>query len=437
MHLRHFSISLVMLAGLGAASSSAFAQAGTNGAWVGTWAAAPFAQPNKDSAFAKETTLRQIVHVSVGGSAVRIVLTNEFGTSDLKIGGAAIALPVAPTASASAATESTTASATSTQPGNAQPGNTQPSSAIQPASTVPVLFGGQPAITIAPGAIAVSDPVSLRLAPQSDLAITLFIPGQTVETVTYHGFADQTNFQADGNQLTAASFESAQPVSSWRFLKGVDVQGNARGVIVCLGDSITDGALSKPNTNHRYPDVLAARLEANPATANLGVLNEGIGGNRVLHDGTGPSALARFDRDVLAQAGVQYVILLEGINDIGRLAAPKLPGDAISADDLIAAYKQLITRAHLHGIKIIGATLTPYQGAKYESETGEAVRDKVNDFIRNSGEFDAVLDFSKATADPANPKHFSETANSGDNLHPNDAGYKAMADSIDLKLFAQ
>lgn len=394
--------------------------------WVGTWAAAPYGQANTKAAFAEDTTIREIVHVSVGGSAVRVVLTNEFGTSDLKISGVSVAIPLG--------TPATSVPANETNPSKAV---IQPSSAIRRDSAVPVRFGGNPDVTIAPGAIAISDPVSLQLNPLSGLAVTIFIPGQKIDTITYHAFAGQSNFEAKGNQLNVSELESPRSTWSWRFLKAIDVSGSAEGAIVCFGDSITDGVLSRANANHRYPDILAVRLQANPATSNLGVLNEGIGGNSVLHEVTftGPSALARFDRDVIAQAGVRYVILLEGINDIGRVPAPKQPSDVISGDDLIHAYQQMIVRAHLHGIKVIGATLTPYQGAHTDSETGQAIRDKLNDFIRNSGMFDGVVDFAKVTADPANPKHYSTLADGGDHLHPSDGGYKLMGESIDLKLF--
>ena len=388
--------------------------------WTGTWAASPFSQANHANVFAADTTLREIVHVSQGGSAIRIVLSNEFGATDLKIGAASVALPTASVALPTAGAALTSAAG-----------------AIQASTAVPVRFSGQPSVTIAPGALAISDPVPMRLAAQSDLAVSLFIPAQTVETISFHGFADQTNFGADGNQITAAQLTSPHTVRSWMFLKGVDVTGGAQGAVVCYGDSITDGAHSTVDSNRRWPDVLATRLGADSKTAHLGVLNEGIGGNRVLHDGVGPSALARFDRDVLAQTGVRYLIILEGINDIGRLANPRLPGDQITADDLIAAYEQMITRAHLHGIKVFGATLTPYGGAKYASPAGQAVRDKLNEFIRHGGQLDGVIDFDKATTDPANPKQYLPAYDSGDHLHPSDAGYKAMGEAIDLKLFTK
>lgn len=382
-------------------------------AWVGTWAASPFAAANRHNLFAEDTTLRQYVHISLGGSTFRLVLSNEFGTSDLKIGGASVALPAGP-------------------PENGQ----APDGSIKPGTAKPVLFGGQPDITIAPGALVLSDPVVVPASSLSDLVVTLFLPGQPIETLSYHSFADQTNFIAAGNQLTAATLDKAHNQHSWFFLKGVQVEAPTQGAVVCFGDSITDGAHSTANANRRWPDVLAERLIANKKTSALAVMNEGIGGNRVLHDGTGPSAVARFDRDVLAQPDVRYVIVLEAINDIGRLKHPYRPGDLITADDLIAGYKQLIERAHEHGIKIYGATLTPYQGAGYESDAGEEVRDKVNAFIR-SGAFDGVIDFDKVTQDPANPKRFLPAFDSGDHLHPSDAGYKAMGDAIDLKLFTR
>jgi lysophospholipase L1-like esterase len=254
--------------------------------------------------------------------------------------------------------------------------------------------------------------------------------------LTEHTFADAANFDAPGDQLQAATLSSPHDNSNWRFLKSVDVLASAKdGAIVAFGDSITDGAHSTKNANARWPDVLAQRLHANHGTDGLAVLNTGIGGNRVLHDGTGPSALARFGRDVVQQAGVKYVIVLESINDIGHAADPLKPYDIVSADDLIAGLSQLATRAHTHGIKIIGATLTPYVGAKYQSPKGEQMRQAVNEWIRTTHELDGVIDFDKMTTDPAHPGMFLPSDDSGDHLHPGDAGYKVMGDGIDLKLF--
>jgi lysophospholipase L1-like esterase len=374
--------------------------------WVGTWAAAPFAASNaKDQIGAADVTLRQIVHVSLGGSRVRIVLTNEFGSDPLIVGAAHIALSA---------------------------GGPE----IKLASANALTFSGRNSIIIPPGATAVSDPVDLKLPPLSDLAVSLFLPAQPIHSLSQHGFAAQTNYIAPGNLVGEKILSGATQFSSWDFLKGVQVLGGINdGAIVALGDSITDGAHSTANTNSRWPDELARRLQADKKLAGLGVLNEGIGGNRVLHDGTGPSALARFDRDVLSQAGVKYLIFMESINDIGSAANPKGGRDVVTAADLIAGLQQLVERAHVHGIKVIGATLTPYVGAGYASPAGETMRTAVNDWIRSYKPLDGVIDFDMATRDPADPSVFAKFADSGDHLHPGDAGYKAMGDAIDLKLF--
>ena len=376
--------------------------------WVGTWATSPVALPNPDAKFGvADTTYREIVHVSLGGPRIRIILSNEFGLDPLTIGGANVALRTT-------------------------------GSEIDLSSANALTFSGRPSITIPPGALAVSDPVNINLPAFADLAVSLFVPSQTMQQVTHHSFADQTSYTALGNVISAKSLDTSTEITSWPFLKGVDVAGDPKAAaIVAFGDSITDGAHSTPNANSRWPDLLARRLQANKKTSDLGVLNEGIGGNRVLHDVTGPSALARFDRDVLAQAGVKYLIILESINDIGHALDPIKPYDVITADDLIAGLNQLATRAHTHGIKVYGATLTPYIGAKYSSPAGEAMRQAVNQWIRTTNQLDGVIDFDKATQDATNPAVFSPAADSGDHLHPKDAGYKSMADSIDLNLFTK
>ncbi len=374
--------------------------------WVGTWAAAPVAVADPAGTFGSaDTTLREIVHVSIGGPSVRVVLTNEFGIDSLNIGAADIAL-------------------------------SSGGSDINPAVSRALTFNGRPSITIPPGALAVSDPIDLKLPPFSDVAVSIFVPTQTISHITEHSFADQTSYTASGNVPSAKTLDSPKTIAAWPFLKGIDVKADGKSAsIVAFGDSITDGAHSTRNGNDRWPDVLAHRLQADKKTANLGILNEGIGGNRVLHDGYGPSALARFDRDVLAQAGVKYLIIMESINDIGRAARLKNPDDIVTADDLIAGLSQMATRAHTHGIKVIGATLTPYLGAGSSSPAGEKMRQAINQWIRTTNQLDGFVDFDKATQDPANPDVFLPADNSGDSLHPNDAGYKSMADSIDLKLF--
>ncbi len=379
--------------------------------WVGTWAASPMAAKNPDARFGapgtEGTTLREIVHISIGGPSVRVILTNEFGLDPLTIGAAQIAL----SSSASTITEGT---------------------------ATPLTFGGAPSIVIPPGALIVSDPVALKVAPSSNLAVSLFLPDQPVNQLTLHPFADQTNYLAPGNVVSAASLDTPTTFFTWDFLKGIDVIADDKAAsIVTFGDSITDGAHSTRDANARWPNVLAARLLADKKTANLGVLNEGIGGNRILHDTAGPSALARFDRDVLAQAGVKYLIIMESINDIGHATDPAKPYDVVTVEDLIVGLGQLATRAHTHGLKVIGATLTPFVGAKYQSPAGEEMRQAINKWIRTTNQLDGVIDFDKVTTDPTHPGMFLPLDDSGDHLHPGDAGYKAMGDSLDLKLFTE
>lgn len=374
--------------------------------WVGTWATSPVALRNANDRFgAADATYREIVHVSLGGNSVRIIVSNEFGLDSLTIGAASIA----PSAGGDA---------------------------IDTTSLQTLTFSGRPSVTIPAGALAVSDPVSIKVAALSDLAVSLFVPQQPIRQVSLHSFADQTNYVASGNVVSDKTLDSAEKLYSWPFLKGVDVMASGKSAsIVAFGDSITDGAHSTRDANRRWPDVLAQRLQADKKTAQLAVLNEGIGGNRILHDNYGPSALARFDRDVLAQAGVKYLIILESINDIGHAYALRDPYDVVTADDLIAGLSQLATRAHTHGIKVYGATLTPYVGAGYASPAGEKVREAVNQWIRTTNQLDGFIDFEKVTRDSANPQVFSDAAGSTDHLHPGDSGYKLMGDSIDVKLF--
>jgi lysophospholipase L1-like esterase len=354
-----------------------------------------------------DMTLREIVHVTLGGPMVRVVLTNEFGTDALEVRAVHLAL-------------------------------SEGGSAIALPSAAGLTFGGRPSVTIPAGALAVSDPVVMKLPAQADLAISLFLPAQAMKTATQHGFANQTSYTAKGNVVGAKALESPTEIASWPFLKGVDVKLEANsGAIVAFGDSITDGSASTKNGNARWPDVLARRLQADKKTANLAVLNEGIGGNRILHDVSGPSALARFDRDVLAQAGVKYVVMLEGINDIGHSQDPVKPYDVVSAEDLIVGFTQLAERAHTHGIKFYAATILPYGGAKYASPGGEETRQAVNKWIRTSSVLDGFIDLEKVTQDPANAAMYLPAYDSGDHLHPKDAGYKAMGEAIDLKLFTK
>ena len=367
---------------------------------MGTWATAPFAADNTSYRFGSvDTTFREIVHVSIGGPMVRVIFTNEFGIDPLTIATANIAKSAG-------------------------------ASAINQDSVNAITFNGHRSVTIPAGALAVSDPINLMLPPSSDIAISFFLPAQTIHQLTHHFFASQNTYTSPGNTPEAATLDSSKGITSWFFLKGVDVKAGAKGAsIVAFGDSITDGA-------QRWSDVLANRLQANKKTAQLSVLKEGIAGNRVLHDFIGPNALARFDRDVLAQAGVKYVIILEGVNDIGFAHDPSNSSPPITADDLITGFSQLAARAHMRGIKIFGATLTPYVGAYYAYPAGEKIRESVNQWIRTTDQLDGVIDFENVTRDPSHPTVFLPAYDSGDHLHPNVAGSKAMGDSIDLGIFS-
>lgn len=379
----------------------------SNAQWVGTRATAPFGgDPWHQVPTLVDSTLRQVVHTTIAGSALRIHVTNEFGTEPLRIGAATVALSAG-------------------------------ESAIQPNSLHGVTFNGKPSIVIPVGAQALSDTIDLATPAFADLAVSLFLPLQQISDVSVHSSAQQTNYIQTGNQVSQPSLTAPVANSSWYFLKGVDVKptSSQASAVVAYGDSITDGAYATENQNHRWPDMLALRLHNNPATANISVLNQGIGGNCVLITCVGPNALARFDRDVLSQSGVKYVIVLEGINDIGSLHNPNRPDYHLTAEDLEQGFSQLVARAHEHHIKVFGATIAPYQGAGYSTEQGEQIREAVNTWIRTSGVFDGVVDFDKATSDPAHPLAFLPQYDSGDHLHPKDAGYAAMADAIDLTLF--
>ena len=357
-------------------------------------------------------TLRQIVHVTVGGSRFRVVLSNTFGTVPLTIGAAQLAVR-------------------------------DKDAAIVPRSNRILTFGGEARTTVPAGAILISDAVDLVVRDFADLAIDLYLPDDTAATeapITTHAASWQTNYvSTPGNHAgiismpvqttTAYRRGDGLPGSTWFFLARVEVMAPPQaGAVVALGDSLTDGTASTIDTNNRWPDHLARRL-AN-AGARMSVLNAGIGGNRVLKDGNGPSALARFDRDVIAQTGVTHAIVLEGINDIGQGRENASP----TAADLIGAHKQMIERAHARGITIYGATLTPFEGANYWTSVGEAKRQAFNEWIRTSKAYDAIFDFDAAVRDPSQPTKVLARYDAGDHLHLNAAGYEAVANSIDLML---
>jgi lysophospholipase L1-like esterase len=413
-----------LIAGLALATTLAIApvdaqaQNWTNEHWIGTWGAGPGGPPlPANTQTFTDQTVRLIVHSSIGGNRVRIRLSNEMGSTPLRIGAAHIALRA-----------SGAANGADTQAGTDRA----------------LTFSGNASITIPPGAPVLSDPVDLNVPALSDLAISLYLPG-TVGATTIHGTASQTNYVSlPGDFTGAASLPTQRTILSWPFLTEVDVDGGqAAGgaAIVTLGDSITDGTRSTPDTNNRWPDWLARRLQTvrDPIlgiNARLGVINRGISGNRLLSNPaegslSGRSIQERFDRDVLAAAGVRYMTLMIGINDIGNSSAT----NPVSADDLIAGYRQVIARAHAKGIAVYGATLTPFEGAGYYSPEKDLVRQAVNNWIRSSDEFDAVIDFDRVTRDPAHPTRFLPVYDSGDHLHPNDLGYQAMGNAVPLELF--
>ena len=380
--------------------------------WVTAWGASPETPPANDAGYNGQT-LRLIVHTSLKGDQVRVRLSNQFGTTPLTIGGVAIGLR-------------------------------QSGAAVIPGTNHLAAFSGMRSITIPAGALAVSDPVELRLPPGADLAVSIFI-AHSIGPATVHALALQTSYASGSGDFTdrdaAAVFDKT--MQSWPFLTAVEVHATGAHAVVTFGDSITDGYKSTQDANHRWPDHFAGRLIA--SGHKVAVVNEGISGNRMYFDGTadrpifGPNGLSRFDRDVLAAPGVTHIVVLLGINDIGQAGAFKLPEQEVSADQLIAGYRQLIARSHALGKKIIGATLTPFDtfnvAPGYFSEAGEAKRQAVNAWIRTAKEFDGFIDFDAAVRDPAHPSRFLPAYDSGDHLHPNDAGYQAMAEAVDLKMF--
>jgi lysophospholipase L1-like esterase len=361
-------------------------------------------------------TLRQIVHTSIGGTKVRVLISNAYGSAPVTIGAGHIALR-------------------------------ETEGSIQGESGGTITFSGRATMTIPAGATAYSDPVNLTVPAMADLAIDFYLPGSTSGATMFsmHNGAFQTNYISEtGNYVGKTTLPNAVKIQNWFLLSRVEVvASDAAGAIVAFGDSITDGTRSTPDTNNRWPDHLARRLLGQGL--KLAVLNAAIAGNRILSEATVPpgidvravaqgvNALARFEHHALSQPGVTHIIVLEGINDIGIARENPTP----TAEDLISGHKQLIEQAHTHGLKILGATLTPFYGAAYYTEVGETKRQTLNEWIRTGKAYDAVIDFDKVTRDPDNPKMFRPVYDSCDHLHPSDAGYKAMADAIDLRLFEQ
>jgi lysophospholipase L1-like esterase len=406
--------SLLAAALLGFIAVSAPAQ--TPAHWVGSWAASqqiPEPQNALPSDDLRDATLRQIVHLSIGGDTLRVHLSNAFGTSDLHLTSVHIAAPL-----------------------------TASGSAIDPTTDHALHFLGREDVVIPPGAEYISDPVELHVAPLADLAISLYLEAPPAQQ-TGHPGSRATSYVTHGDVVASPELASAKKIEHWYFISGVEVAAEMKSfAIVALGDSITDGHGATTNGNDRWPDILAKQLQGNRATRTVGVLNHGIGGNHLLTDGLGPNVLARFDRDVLAQPAVRYLIVLEGINDLGGLAR-KTGVTPAQHDELvrrmIGSYEQVVERAHAHGIKVIGATILPDTGSDYyhPDTSNEADRQKVNAWIRAAGHFDAVVDLDKLTADPQNPARLLPAYDSGDHLHPSPAGYKVMGEAFSTRLFAK
>ena len=382
--------------------------------WVGSWAASQqLVEPGNalDPAELRDATLRQIVHLSLGGNLIRLRLSNRFGAMPLSVTAVHIAQPVSPA-----------------------------SGEIVPGTDQALTFSGSPQVTIPAHADYISDPVTFAANALSDVAITLHIEGPPNEQ-TGHPGSRSTSYVTHGDFVSALELPQAKPVDHWYFISGIEVAaGPESEAIVAFGDSITDGHGATTNANNRWPDILAQRMQSQPSTRDIAVLNHGISGNRLLTDELGPNALSRFDHDVIAQAGVRCLIVLEGINDIGMLTRN---GDVSGAEHqelvrrIIGAYEQIITRAHTHELKVIGATMLPFVGSDFyhPGPASEADRQAVNEWIRTSGRFDAVIDFDKIMRDPQHLQRLLPALDSGDHLHPSPAGYAAMAQSVPLLLF--
>ena len=371
--------------------------------WIEAWYSPPLA-PTAVLSFGDvrifaHQTVRQVVRLEAGGKRIRVRFTNELGLAPVKIGSVHVAL-------------------------------SSPNAVIQPETDHVLTFGGRPDAVIPVGQALVSDPVEMTVSPFADLAVSIYYP----ERLAPAGHLLQVHLSAKGDHGADPVWRDSTPARAPALVSGVEVEtGPAHHVLVAFGDSITEGAGATPGTNMDYPEQLARRLDHNGASSSWVVINSGISGNRLLHEGSGPSALDRFERDALDIPGATAIIVLEGINDIGWAFDANGDTGPVSAADLIGAYKQLIARAHARGLKILGGTILPYEDAGYYHPEGEAVRRAVNDWIRTGGAFDGVIDFEQAVRDPQHPTRYRGADQSGDNLHPNDAGYHAMSEAVDLK----
>ena len=411
---------VILFLGLLPASITAAAAGGDGGEhWVATWSTtlhSPELLPGFTNTGFNNQTLRQIVHISIGGQRVRLRLST-FGADALVIDAAHIALSAG-------------------------------DSTIVAGSDRVLTFGGKTSIVIPPGAPVVSDPVELTVPDLANLAVSLFLSGPT-GPATWHFDSRQNSYISPPGDFTGTTVmpldPESPPTQSWFWLAGIDVAAPLRsGAIAALGDSITDGDQSSVDGNHRWTDELAQRIVQHNEHA-MGMLNEGMDGNRLLHDVLGPNGLARFERDVLSQPGLAYGIVYLGNGDIGTGWPGGLnPDQVVTVDQILQAYQQLVETAHTRGVKIYGATLTPFEGAfvpgtpfPLYSPENEIKRRQVNHWIRTSGAFDAVIDFDRVLRDADAPTRLLPKYDSGDHVHPNDSGYQAMADAVDLRLFTR
>ena len=396
--LKKSSIAVFILFMLAICCTSCMTLTPANKCWITTWVSGQqLTEPrnNPPAPGLSNNTLRQVVYVTLGGSKLRVQFSNAYGSSPVTINAAHIAV-------------------------------SKGASAIDLATDKVLTFEGASSITIPAGQEIYSDAIDFKVAPLSNLAITIYF-GETSSDVTGHPGSRTTSYIQTGNPVTATEMSSAARTDHWYNLSGIDLWlDDSYACIVTLGDSITDGRGSTHNKNNRWPDNLARRLQENPSTAKIGVLNQGIGGNTIVAGGLGPTALKRFDRDVLEPKGVRWLIILEGVNDIGKSFNPRI------AEQVIAAYEEFIEKAHAKNIKVYGVPILPFMGSQYSNETA---RQTINEWIRTSGKFDAVIDLDEAVRDPDNPSRLLREYDSGDHLHLSVAGLQKMADAIDLDLF--
>jgi lysophospholipase L1-like esterase len=387
--------------------------------WITAWATAAYAQfsapgvPEEPSL--ENKTIRMVIRPTLGGHSMRVRFSNEFGSLPVRIGAAHVAV-------------------------------TDRDSTTKQGTDHILSFAGKSSVSIPAGAPLISDPVEMDITPFTELTISIYLPAKTPVT-TLHGLAKHTSWFAAGDQSGSLNTVDALPRDSWFFLSSLEVLApESASAIVAFGDSITDGAGAGVSHYADWPDKLAQRFAASRPNNHTAILNEGISGNRILHDAAGTAALARFDRDVLGKSGVKGLIVLEGINDIGfprirmeELKSPSTPknpfvSEKVSAEEIIAGLQQLIVRAHEHGLLIFGATLTPCEGTNSWDAEGEAIRQRVNQWIRAAGAYDGFIDFDSVIRDPEHPSRMKAIYDSGDHIHPNDAGYQVMANAIDLNM---